>query len=112
MPYTEITNTHPEHEDADVYALCNKEECHAAFARMFGMKARGILSGTEKVGNDTYSAERIFEDSNTYHANCFVCGVTVWCGMDCNQHEDPDQDRDRSCGCGGTGIHGIDHEEE
>lgn len=79
MPYTEITNTYPG-QDPDTYALCDKEKCTAAFGKMFGidMSALPVTAGT-------YTSERIFEDSNTYHADCFICGVTVWCGADCPQ---------------------------
>lgn len=80
MPYTEITNTYPG-QDPDVYALCDKPECREGFARTFGIPDMDALPVT--IGKDTFTSERIFEDCNTHHANCFMCGTTVWCGADC-----------------------------
>lgn len=83
MPYTEVTITHPT-ADKEEYALCDKPECVASFCRMFAIPSLDILPLTQD--KETISSERIFEDSNTHHANCFCCGTTVWCGADCPNH--------------------------
>lgn len=84
MPYTEITITHPEAE-RESYALCDKRECQKSFCRMFGLVSLDSLPVTRD--KETVSSERIFEDSSTYHANCFTCGNTTWCGADCPDHQ-------------------------
>jgi len=84
MPYTEIINTHPT-QPTERYALCDKPKCIAAFGSMFGIPDMTALPVT--VDKDTYTSERIFEDSNTHHANCFMCGGTVWCGADCSEED-------------------------
>jgi hypothetical protein len=80
MPYLEIVVTHTT-QPKEEYALCSHEKCREAFCKMFGIPSLKELPISRDM--ETISVDTIFEDSHTYHANCFMCGITVWCGSDC-----------------------------
>lgn len=83
MPYTEVTITHPR-AATERYALCDTEKCRTQFSQAFGIASLDVLPLTRD--EETIQSERIFEDSHTFHADCFMCAVTVWCGSDCARH--------------------------